>query len=311
MTSGQREIKFSEMLRGLLDQSRSTVTHKKLASAIGVSPATVSHYVSGRINPGFDALIGIAVFFNVTLDYLVFGERIERSAGEAPETLRASVRRALAEANEFNGRQRDLMVRMNRVLVSNLEQLARDLLKDPENRGPAGFFTDDEAMAVESCSLSTKVLIRTAPADLQLNADREYGPGEYFQTMVENLQARRRYQFLFYGRRATFTPFVEAYRELLSQADVEPGIVQENLEFRVRDAELPTGVVIHDIDVALLERREPILWERLRGQAIVNDTLAYTAVRHEDAKGGVVLFDPYLDSAIRMFKQDWNASSPL
>ena len=83
------------------------------------------------------------------------------------------------------------------------------------------------------------------------------------------------------------------------------------LEFRVLDAELPIAAVIHEIDVAQFERREPVLWERFRHNGIVTGTLVYTAMRHQEALGGVVLYDTYFESALRMFRRDWESARGL
>ncbi|HLK41839.1 MAG TPA: helix-turn-helix transcriptional regulator [Thermoleophilia bacterium] len=307
----EREIKFKETLRELLEQNRATVTHKKLGSSIGASSTTISHYVNGRIKPSFDALVGLAAFFNVTLDYLVFGERPSTQEVEDTQSVRAEVARALAESNGYQGRQRDLILRVTRRLVSEVERVAEDLMVDPENFGPAGFLTDSEAMAIETCSHATKVMIRTAPADVTIDAAGNISLGTYFPTLVDNLRAGRAYQFIFYGKRAKFTPIVQAYRDLLGRADIVPGGVHGNLEFRVLDAELPIAAVIHEIDTAQFERREPVLWERFRDNGIFGGTLVYMAMRHQEALGGVVLYDTYFDSALRMFRRDWEAARPL
>ncbi|HEV2638836.1 MAG TPA: helix-turn-helix transcriptional regulator [Actinocrinis sp.] len=311
MASAGREIKFQETLKDLLERSRSTVTHKKLGSAIGVSSTTVSHYVNGRIHPSFDALVGIAAFFNVTLDYLVFGERTQSRASQDTQSLRAEVQRALTDSNSYNGRQRDLIVRVNRQLHKEVDRVARSLLDDRENFGPAGFFSDSEAMAIEGCALHTKIMIQNSPADIDLDELGNATPGDYFNTLTDNISAGRTYQYIFYGKRSVYSSYAQIYRELLSRADIPLGIVHENLEFRVMESELPAAVVIHDIDTALLERREPVLWERFRDNGIVNGTLAYTAIRHQDALGGVVLYGGYFESALRMFKRDWEAAKVL
>lgn len=311
MPSTERETKFHETLRDLLERSKATVTHKKLASAIGVSSTTVSHYVNGRIKPSFEALTGIAVFFNVTLDYLVFGERPRLEAADSAPTVRAEVQRALTESNSHLNRQRDLVVRLNRRLLEEVDRVAKSLLEEPENVGPAGFFTDSEAMGIESCSRSTRIMIRTKPADLETAPDGSIVPGTYFETMVENLRSGRSYQFLFYGKRSEFAPYAQVYRHLLANENLAAGVVQENLQFRQIDAELPTGIVIHVIDTTLLERREPVLWERYRNDGIHDGVLAYSSVRHLDATGGVVLYDVYFESAIRKFRSDWDQAVKL
>jgi transcriptional regulator with XRE-family HTH domain len=304
-------MKFQEVLRGLLERSKATVTHKKLASAIGVSPTTVSHYATGRIKPSFEALVGISLFFNVTLDYLVFGERTRVPGGDPQRGLRAEVLRALAESNSYAGRQRELSLRVSRALLREVQRVAEELVANPENLGPAGFITDDEAMAIESCALRARIMIRGAPADLAIDERGVAAPGDYFPVMVDNLGAGRSYQFVFYGKRSAYVPHVQTYRRLLDEARIAPELVHENLEFRVLDSELPTAVVVYELDLPRLQRREPLLWERFRQDGIVDGTLAYTAVRHQDALGGVVLYGDYLQSATRMFRRDWELATAL
>lgn len=306
-----REVKFQEILRDLLDRSKTTVTQKKLAAAIGVSSTTVSHYITGRISPSFSALVGIAEFFNVTLDYLVFGERAQDAFDDGAQSLRTDVLRALAESNSFNGRQRDLTLRVSRRLYSQIEWVAKELLEDRENLGPAGFFTDSEALAIESCAQRTRVMLRTAPADIEVGEDGEAYPGVFFNTLATNIQAGRSYQYLFYGKRSLFAPYVRMYRELLSRVEIPSDVVRDRMDFRVIDSELPAGILIHDLDLAMFERREPILWERFRDDGIVNGVFAYVSIRHQDALGGIVLYGTYLDSVLKMFKRDWELASSL
>jgi len=307
----EREIRFDEILRSLLDREKTTVTQKKLAKALGVSGTTVSHYVTGRIRPSFTALVGIAAFFNVTLDYLVFGERLPPQPTAGAENLRADVVRALAESNTYQERRRDLIVRVNRRLSEEVERVARELLDDPRNTSPPEFFTDADALPIESCANRTRVAVSRPPADLAFGPEGEAIRGTFFDVFAGNILAGRTYQYLFHGPRARFEPHVRSYRDLLAEADLPPDLVNESVEFRVVDTELPVGVVIHDLDLSLFERREPILWERFRDDGIVNGVFAYVSVRHEEARGGIVLYDEYFESALRMFNRDWALGKPL
>ncbi|MBR1437428.1 MAG: helix-turn-helix transcriptional regulator, partial [Synergistaceae bacterium] len=67
--------KFVEMLRLLLKQHH--VQQAELAQILGVKPNTISNYCQGISQPNIDGLIKIAQFFNVSLDYLMTGERFE------------------------------------------------------------------------------------------------------------------------------------------------------------------------------------------------------------------------------------------
>ena len=311
MASAEREIKFDEILRSLLDREKTTVTQKKLAKALGVSGTTVSHYVTGRIRPSFQALVGIAAFFNVTLDYLVFGERVLSASTVGAEDLRADVMRALAESNAFQGRQRDLIVRVNQRLSEQIERVARELLDDLSSVSPPGFFTDAEALPIELCANHIRVTVSKPPADLTIGPDGEVGRGRFFDVLASNIMAGRTYQYLFHGKRAAFESYVRSYRDLLAEADIPADVVSERIEFRVVDADLPAGIVIYNLDVGMFERREPVLWERFRDDGVVNGVFAYVLVRHEEPLGGIVLYDTYLESALRMFNRDWALGKPL
>lgn len=50
-----------------------------LAPVFGVSRAAVSHYLSGRTEPSIDQISAVAKHIGVSLDYLIYGETMERS----------------------------------------------------------------------------------------------------------------------------------------------------------------------------------------------------------------------------------------
>ena len=62
-------MSFSERLV-LLRKSRG-LTQKQLAFNLQLSELAIQHYESRRRKPAFDALIALADYFNVSLDYLV------------------------------------------------------------------------------------------------------------------------------------------------------------------------------------------------------------------------------------------------
>ena len=67
---------FPTMLRELLDRHPMTgarTTLKELAEAIGIRQQTVSLYKNGETQPTPETLVKIAVFFNVSVDYLLTG----------------------------------------------------------------------------------------------------------------------------------------------------------------------------------------------------------------------------------------------
>lgn len=60
---------FSRQLLALRRQRG--LTQKQLAANVGLSELAIQNYESGRRKPAFDALIALADYFDVSLDYLV------------------------------------------------------------------------------------------------------------------------------------------------------------------------------------------------------------------------------------------------
>jgi len=164
MTSDDRRVVLAEILRGLLDGPGAVGSRKKLARALGVNDATVSHYLHGRAKPSFDTLVGIARFFNVTLDYLVFGERPPLQE-DASAGLRAHLRRAVVEASDLGGRHLDMVARISRRLQSEIDVVARALAEGGEHLGPVGFVTDAEAIGMEACITRIRIMTRMFQSD--------------------------------------------------------------------------------------------------------------------------------------------------
>ncbi len=61
---------FATRLRLLLDE-KPNATQAQLSEAIGMTQQTVSQYANGISEPGYDALVKIADYFDVSLDYLL------------------------------------------------------------------------------------------------------------------------------------------------------------------------------------------------------------------------------------------------
>jgi transcriptional regulator with XRE-family HTH domain len=300
MVAEERDVKFSAILAGLLSAPEQAVSRKKLAGHLGVNEATVSHYVHGRSNPSFEALVGIAGFFNVSLDFLVFGERPPTAVVDDPAGVRAEIRRAVLDSADVAGKHLDLVTRISRRLQAGIEQAAKELLEDPANLGPVGFITDAEAMVMESCALRLRAITRMFQHDVK-DGER----GVFFDVVAGNLRAGVQHEYLLCGDARYWQPQVAVYRELLTAAGLPFEVTHHWLHFRVIDYELPAAVCILDLDIPRLQRMEPILWERQRHAISEDGRWSYISVERHDAQGGVVLEPGYRESAFRLFDRGW------
>ncbi|MHC3468139.1 helix-turn-helix domain-containing protein [Streptomyces sp. 7R007] len=306
MTREPRPVVFEASLRSLLDSPALAGNRKKLARALGVNEATISHYLHGRIRPSFDTLVGIADFFNVSLDYVVFGERPRLRAPEDPVGLRAQIRRAVVESSDLSGRHLDMVTRISRRLEAKIDAVARSLVEESEGWGPVGFVTDAEAIGLEACITRMRIMTRMFQSDVQ---DGE--PGAFFEVVSANLLSGRPYHYLLYGERDSWLPAVESFRTLVTRSGVPVELAQELLQFRVLDQELVSSVCILDLDLPLVSRQEPILLERHRDNISPEGIWAYMSIERADAQGGVTIEPLYLESTLRQFTRDWAVARPL
>jgi transcriptional regulator with XRE-family HTH domain len=307
MALEERTVKFSATLDGLLNSPGQAGSRKKLAEYLGVSDATVSHYVRERAKPSFEVLVGIAQFFNVSLDYLVFGERPVATVTEDVAGVRSEIRRAMLESADRAGKHLDIVARISQRLQAEIERAANELLDDPANLGPVGFITNTEAAMMESCVLRVRTITRKFQSDINIDGE----PGVFFEAVTRNLRAGVQYEYLLCGDTADWRPQVAAYRRLLDNAGLPFEVLHNCLHFRVVDYEVPAALCLLNLDIPGLQRTQPILWERQRESISEEGYWAYASVERPDAQGGVVLEPGYRESAYRMFDRGWREAASI
>ena len=62
-------MNFSKKLRLLIDEEN--ITQKQFANDLNIAPSTIGGYVQGVSEPDFETLKRIALYFNVSSDYLL------------------------------------------------------------------------------------------------------------------------------------------------------------------------------------------------------------------------------------------------
>lgn len=62
-------MKFSDKLRALIEERE--LTQKQVAKDLNIAPSTMGGYVQGSSEPDFETLKRLAVYFDVTTDYLL------------------------------------------------------------------------------------------------------------------------------------------------------------------------------------------------------------------------------------------------
>ncbi|MGN0556947.1 MAG: helix-turn-helix transcriptional regulator, partial [Acutalibacteraceae bacterium] len=55
-------------------RKNSALTQKQIADVLGIDRSTYSYYENGKASPSLEVLMRIAKVFNVTLDYIIYGD---------------------------------------------------------------------------------------------------------------------------------------------------------------------------------------------------------------------------------------------
>ena len=72
-----------------------------LAQAVGIDQRTISNYETGKSNPDSDALIRLADFFNVSIDYLVGRIRQDFYSSQDKKKFIENIQRYLEELKKM------------------------------------------------------------------------------------------------------------------------------------------------------------------------------------------------------------------
>ena len=66
-------------MRGLKEiRKKKNINQLKLAFDLAISREAISHYENGNRNPSLEMLIALSVYFNVSIDYLIKGEKYQK-----------------------------------------------------------------------------------------------------------------------------------------------------------------------------------------------------------------------------------------
>ena len=100
-------MNFNEKLRLLIEENK--LTQKQVANDLGIAPSTMGGYVQGYSQPDFETLKHIAIYFNVSTDYLLNMKETKINDSLEDELLR--VFRAMSEE------QKTIFIEQGKVLI--------------------------------------------------------------------------------------------------------------------------------------------------------------------------------------------------
>ena len=301
-----REVKFGQMLESLIERRGYSRNRKKILRSLDISAAALSQYVREQTRPSFQKLLALADFFDVTLDYLVYGQP-SRSETQYEPVVRY-VDHALADVQARGSRHSAIVARIGRVLADRINDVAAELASAP-TAAREGLVQDDEMLRLESHCLRADIL----SLDLEFDVIRVEGgvaAGRFLNVVANNLQLGSRYRFLVPDEELLTESTVNAFRSLLI-AQVGGDQVQENCAFRCTAMPIMIGIALYKLNVDVLEAVEPALHAQFSPHMDDDDWFGCVIRPNTDSNSDMLMDSAHIGRAKATFDALWASGRPL
>ena len=302
----RREVKLGQMLETLIERRGYSRNRKRILRALDISPAALSQYVREQTRPSFSKLVAIADFFEVSLDYLVYGRPTESSVDYGP--LYRYVDHALANVQSSGRRHSAIVSRIGRVLADRIDEVAAELAANP-TASREGLLQDDEMLVIEGYCRRADILSLNFEFEV-IEVEGEIAGGRFLPVVAANLGRGTTYRFLVAGSDQDWPATVAACRRLLG-ARVGGDRVQENCQFRHTAAPVITGAGLYQLDTSRLETGQPALHAQIGDYLADKEWLGCTIRPNEDSNSDMLMDALHANRARIAFDNLWTSAAPL
>lgn len=242
------------MLESLIERGGYSRNRKKILRALDISAAALSQYVREQTRPSFGKLLAIAEFFDVSLDYLVYGQPTSSLIDYGP--LYRYVDHALANVQARNTRHSAIVTRIGRVLAERIDSVARDIATAPA-AAREGLIQDDELLQLEAHCKRVDILSLNLEFDV-IHVEGGIAAGRFLPVVAANVERGVYYRFLLpHGDRDWASTVAECRRLLTGQ--IGGDLVREQCAFRRTRLPVLTGAGLYQLDIARFEATQPAL----------------------------------------------------
>jgi transcriptional regulator with XRE-family HTH domain len=281
---------FPETLRHLIEVRGYARNRKAVAEAVYVSPSALSQYASGRSKPSFENLLGLARFFGVSLDYLVYGENSGPSSLPDPGPLARAVDHSLSKVQALSSRQMAYTTRIASILAQQIAESAKDLAAQGQTAHFTGQLDDDQTLVLEGYALTTRLLSMDLSYDVLNHSEAGHeAAGRFLGVVANNLARGRSVHILLPGEPQAIKQLADAERTLLGNICTNDS-VSKYLQIRATTAPVFVGVCLYTLDTVGLSTEQPLLWESVSDSVSSVGEIAYVIPPSD-----VVLADTLLD----------------
>lgn len=301
-----REVKFGQMLESLIERGGYSRNRKRILSKLGISGAALSQYIREQTWPSFSKLLAIADFFDVSLDYLVYGQPTSSLIDYGP--LYRYVDHALADVQARGSRHTAVVARIGRVLADRINEVAEELASTP-TAAREGLLQDDEVLRLEKyCRRGDLVSLNLEFEVIHVEGGG-LAAGRFLPVVAANLKMGASYRFLL-PRDRKWDSTVEACRRLLAD-QIGGDQVRESCAFRLTVTPVFTSVVLYELDTVRLEAEEPALHAQIRDYLSEDDWLGCVIRPNNDSNSDMLMDPGHARRARDAFDLMWSSGTAV
>lgn len=302
-TASNREVKFGRMLASLIEHDGSSRSRKRISRELGISGSALSQYTHEQTWPSFLKLLAIADYFDVSLDYLVYGQPGSSALPDYGPLYRY-IDHALAGVQARGSRHTAVVARIGRVLADRIDIVAAELAATPA-AAREGLIQDDELLRLERYCLRCDLL----SLNLDFNVIRAAGgsaPGRFLAVVAANLERGTPYRFLL-PQGEPWGEITNDFRQLLSE-HIGGDRVRENCSFRMTAAPVSSGFLLYQLDTIRLGVEEPALHAQICDYLNGDVWLGCVARTNNDSNSDMLMDPEHVRRAQEAFTRMWASS---
>lgn len=303
-----REINLEEKLAELL--AISDKSYEEIAQEIGVSASSISQYRKGDARPTLANLVSLSELFDVSLDYLVFGEDTTDAEIDAGPVIR-HMNDSLKDSQFRQAQRINLVSNVGERISQKLDEEINEYLSDSATQKLfAGTMSNPEILVIERHSLKTRLFLPSFHYNI---LDPETNtPGKFFTTVVNNLNRGHEYQYLLPAANDDWESVIHSFRELLIDHLPSEAVVGNNCEFRVTQTPAMVGCGMYKIDEESLESEHPIIYDTISEHSYCSESwFGYSVGPSTDAQGTMIMDEDHLDNAIKTYEYLWEGAESI
>ncbi|HEX2822206.1 MAG TPA: helix-turn-helix transcriptional regulator [Streptosporangiaceae bacterium] len=297
-----REVKFGRMLESLIEHGGYNRNRKRISSRLGISGPALSQYIRQQTWPSFAKLLAIADFFDVSLDYLVYGLPTGGSVTDYGPLYRY-VDHALADVQARGSRHAAVVTRIGRMLADRIDAVAGELAENP-TAVREGLMQDEELLRLERYCRKCDLVSLNLEFDV-IQSEGGPVPGRFLSVVAANLENGASYRFILPQDR-TWDSAVGDCRQLLAR-QIGGDRVRENCAFRLTAAPVLTGILLYQLDTIRLETEEPALHAQIHDYLSDDDWLGCVIRPNNDSNSDMLMDPAHAHRARDAFNVMWSS----